>query len=321
MLSLEAPLVAILWLAALAHVNDLALMPGVLPGLGLSVWLIYLMDRALDTFGVPAELLSVRHRFYHRFRWPLVLGVIPLGTGVLAWLSLWVIPSGLLAHSLVQVLPIGLYLVLYSVTNSKARRWLLQAGILLLLFFINALPIPFNVRLIISGLIAAGAMLMFSFRWHEQVEKLFRKEVAAGMLFAFGCTTWTRFHTLGSDGADNWMELVFLSLLFVSNLALITVREDQPDSSPRAHGTVRSSFFVSILSLIAILTDHLPSRLLPLCLATLAGLIGLEILWQKRQQMSAEAFRVWADIVVALPAVALLLLPESNSTQAAACCL
>ncbi len=312
-LSLEAPAVAMLWLAALARVNDLRLMPGVLPGLGLAVWLIYLMDRVLDTCGVPVQALSMRHQFYRRFRWPLLLGVIPAGLAVLAWLGLWVVPAGLLGHSLAQVLPIGLYLVLYSVKGSHARRWILQGGMLLLLLFVNMLPVPMGVRLAVSLLIAGVTLLAVSMRWHERIDQLFRKEVAAGLLFALGCTTWTRFHILGSDGPEIWMEPILLGLLFVSNLALITVREALPgEVGGSTQGTARSAILISSLALVAIHYEWLSSSLLPLTCAVLGGSIGLEILWQKGRRMSAEAFRVWADVVVALPALVLLLLPDST---------
>ncbi|WP_133797321.1 hypothetical protein [Prosthecobacter fusiformis] len=320
-LSLEAPLVAMLWLAALAHVNDLKLMPGVLPGLGLAVWLIYLADRLLDTCGVPVQFLSIRHRFYRRFRWPILLLVMPLAAAALVWLALWVVPVGLLAHSLAQVVPIGIYLILYSVTGTRVRGWLIQAGMLLLVVLVNMLPISLEVKLAVSLLITGGTVLMLGLRWHEQVTKFFRKEVAAGLLFAFGCTTWTRFHTLGNDGPEIWAELILLGVLFVSNLALITAREAADTPSNGASGTVRGGMLIGLASLIAIYLEYLPTTLLPLTFALLAGLIALEILWQKRHSLSAEAFRVWADALTAMPAFALLLIPDSTSTAPAACCL
>jgi hypothetical protein len=310
-LSLEAPAVAILWLAALARINDFRLMPGVLSGLGLAVWLIYLADRVLDTVGVPPQQLSPRHGFYRRFRWPLVMGVMPLAAGVLIWLALWVVPVGLLAHSLAQVLPIALYLVLYSVTSRRTRRWLIQAGVLALLFILMTLPLPMAVMLPVSLLIAGATIIAFHLNWDEHVSHFFRKEVAAGLLFAFGCTTWTRFHALGSEGPDIWAELILLGLLFVSNLTLITTFEDTPEHSTPSSGagSVHGAIVLCVATLAAIQFAYLPATLFPLTWAVLAGLVGLEILWQKRGLLSPEAFRVWADVIVAVPAAALLWLP------------
>lgn len=305
--SLEAPLVAILWLAALAHVDDLRLMPGVLPGLGLAVWIIYLLDRILDTCGVPPESLSVRHYFYLRFRWSILLLVIPPYLALLIWLGLWVIPFGLLAHSLAQVIPIGLYLALYSAASSQTRRWLVQGGMLLILLLVNMLPLPLELRITLSILLASLTTLAISLRWHEKIEKVFRKEIAAGLIFAFGCTTWTRFHTLGNEGPDIWAEFILLSMLFVSNLTLISAHEKGPG---QASSTARGATILSIGGLIAIALGYLPTTLLPLTLAIAGGLIGLEILWGKFRHLSEEAFRVWADVLVAVPAIVLLLLPD-----------
>lgn len=298
-----------LWLAALSRVNDLRLMPGVLSGLGLVVWLIYLLDRLVDAWGAPVGSLSLRHQFYYRFRWPILLGVLPLGLAWLAWLALWVVPVGLLAHSVVQLLPILLYLVLYTVTSRRARSWLIQGGVLIAVLLVNLLPLPLMVRTVVSIALTGATALVLTLGWHEKVGRFFRKEVAAGLLFAVGCTTWTRFHTLGSEGPDIWAELILLGLLFISNLTLITAREE-PGGEASA-STSRGAIFITLASLVAIPLEYLPATLLPLVLAVLAGLVGLEILWRKHPQMSAEAFRVWADVIVALPAMALLLAPAS----------
>lgn len=322
-LSFEAPAVAMLWLAALARLDDLALMPGVLCGLGLAVWLIYLVDRLMDAWSGPVETLSIRHRFYHRFRWPITLLVIPLAAGFLIWLGLWVVPVGLLAHSLVLMIPIGLYLVLYSLSNMNLRRWLIQGATLLLLLFINALPIAWGMRISVSLMIACFVAAALSLRWHERIHEYFRKEMAAGLLFAFGCTTWTRFHTLGSEGPDIWVELLLMAVLFMANLNLIGAREMGPtEAAARLRGSSMHYLTGTVLAGAACLAGWLPMRLLPLTIAVLIGLLLLEIVWKKRTRMSPAAFRVWADLAVAVPALVLLLIPESSPTAAVgACCL
>jgi hypothetical protein len=66
LLSLDAPLVAVLWQGFLAHEYSLALRPAARLALGLTVWAIYLVDRLLDARR-PASLDEpVRHRFYRR---------------------------------------------------------------------------------------------------------------------------------------------------------------------------------------------------------------------------------------------------------------
>ncbi|SKB03517.1 hypothetical protein SAMN02745166_03830 [Prosthecobacter debontii] len=320
-LSLEAPLVAVLWLLGISRLDHLQIMPGVVPGLGFSVWFIYLADRVLDTFGVPESALSLRHRFYRRWRWALVFIVMPAVAVYLAWLGLWVVPARLLTNSVLQLFPIGVYLILYSVASSQVRLRLLQAGLVLLLFAINALPFQENLKLVLSLIIAGAAVLLMTLRLHEQIERFFRKEVAAGILFALGCTTWSRFHDFGSTSVESWAAVLLLALLFTCNLALITAREAGPRADLRAHGTLISSLVIVAFTLIAVPLGYVPANLLPLSSAVAVGLLGLKILWFNRQRLSAEAFRVWADVVVALPALATLVWPTSSAGGSAPCCM
>jgi len=112
LLSLDAPLVAVLWQGFLAYRFSLPLQPAGRLVLGLTVWAIYLLDRLLDARKpASARPEPARHRYYRRhstlmmavwaavvssdaaiaIRWlrPEVLrdGLIPLA-GVLAYLSI-----------------------------------------------------------------------------------------------------------------------------------------------------------------------------------------------------------------------------------------
>ncbi len=93
-LSLEAPLVAVLWQRALAHAHGIRLTPLLDAGLALACWVIYVLDRTLDTFASnSAGELDLRHAFYHRHRRVLLLGVLPPALMTLAWMALNVIPA------------------------------------------------------------------------------------------------------------------------------------------------------------------------------------------------------------------------------------
>ena len=71
---------AVLWQAALAHAHGNRLTPLMNVGLGLACWVVYLLDRTLDTLAVKnVEELDVGHAFYHRHRRVLLLGVLPAG--------------------------------------------------------------------------------------------------------------------------------------------------------------------------------------------------------------------------------------------------
>lgn len=78
-LSLDAPLIAVLWQGLFARTLGAALggPHGVL--LGAAVWLIYSADRLLDAHTLGAGARTRRHRFYVRHR--RVLGLLWLGAG------------------------------------------------------------------------------------------------------------------------------------------------------------------------------------------------------------------------------------------------
>lgn len=110
MLSLEAPLVAVLWQHVLAQAHGIRLTPMLDAGLAVACWLIYVIDRTVDTFAASsANELDARHTFYRRHRRALLLLMIPVATW-LGWAALWVIPEGILWQAVGLSLLVALYL-------------------------------------------------------------------------------------------------------------------------------------------------------------------------------------------------------------------
>lgn len=69
LLSLDAPLIAVLWLHLFALCAHVRLEPAATVALALVVWLIYVADRLLDGWRAqPDEVISPRHRFYRIYR-------------------------------------------------------------------------------------------------------------------------------------------------------------------------------------------------------------------------------------------------------------
>ncbi len=118
-LSLEAPLVAVLWQRALAHAHGIRLTPMLDAGLALACWVIYVIDRTLDTLAANnLGELDVRHAFYHRHRRLLMLGVLPPALMLLAWMAFYVIPEGVLW----QAAGLSLLVVLYLASWPASRE-------------------------------------------------------------------------------------------------------------------------------------------------------------------------------------------------------
>ncbi len=71
-LSLDAPLVALVWQAWWARSTGVTLLPGQRATLGFAVWVIYLADRLADVRGPERpDTATPRHRFSRRWRGPL----------------------------------------------------------------------------------------------------------------------------------------------------------------------------------------------------------------------------------------------------------
>jgi hypothetical protein len=70
LLSLDAPLVALVWQDFLARCYPSLLRPADRCVLGLTVWVIYIADRLIDVRGPAAENESTRHTFYRQHRGP-----------------------------------------------------------------------------------------------------------------------------------------------------------------------------------------------------------------------------------------------------------
>lgn len=68
LLSLDAPVIALVWQDFLARCYPTLLRPTGRGALGLTVWAIYLADRLLDVRRPASPLESIRHRFYRRHR-------------------------------------------------------------------------------------------------------------------------------------------------------------------------------------------------------------------------------------------------------------
>lgn len=112
-LSLEAPLVAVLWQIGLAKAHGLHLMPMVHAGLGLVVWIIYVLDRLWDTFRQPKAELDVRHAFYRRHRVLFLALLMPLALAGAAWIALKEIPEGILWQAVSIAVFVALYFFIY----------------------------------------------------------------------------------------------------------------------------------------------------------------------------------------------------------------
>lgn len=122
LLSLDAPIVALLWqiLFVRCFHGSLGMLPAAL--LAVAVWLIYVADRTLDAWrGAPGTAEQPRHEFYRR-NWRAVL---PVWIGALAassWLAWSRLPAPLFVEGAVIATGTGLYLAVVHLAPGLLRR-------------------------------------------------------------------------------------------------------------------------------------------------------------------------------------------------------
>jgi hypothetical protein len=119
LLSLDAPAIAMLWQTAFARCLRVRVPPTTTIALGMTVWVLYVADRVLDSLTAPAELTATaRHRFYRRNRTSASLYAVAMAIAT-AWLGLTSLPSAVLRDYL--ALAFGVFLYFVTVHAAPAR--------------------------------------------------------------------------------------------------------------------------------------------------------------------------------------------------------
>lgn len=294
LLSLEAPLVATAWMAGLAHLHRVPTMPGVLPGLGLCVWIIYVLDRLLDTRGKKDADLDERHRFHRRHRVALLAAVLA-GIGMAGWLALWVVPADLMWQGVMLSVPVLFYLAIYAAQGSQwfFRGVLPLGGLAALAFIINA-PLRTNFKISLVGLILSIIVILSLRQYQEKLRSAMSKDMMGGFLFALGCTAWSRFIRNGSDPVGGFVEFGLLSCLFVSNLTGISTRTIH-------HRWMAAGLGAAVGAVALVQRGSLANSMSLLAIACIVGFLLLLILDRYRASLSENAYRVLADVAVLVP--------------------
>lgn len=120
-LSLDAPIVAVLWQALFARGFHVPLSPWPMLVLAATVWLIYSADRVLDAKRGLSD--SLRHRFYQR-HWRFIVALWTLVIPATAWLALEHFPRVLFERGLLLLGLVGAYLVTVHVFDKTVFQTL-----------------------------------------------------------------------------------------------------------------------------------------------------------------------------------------------------
>jgi hypothetical protein len=123
LLSLDAPVVAVLWQILFARCFHTVVTPAAATLLALAVWLIYAADRVFDARG---ESTLPRHEFYRR-NWRAVAPIWLVVLALAAWLAWTHLPISLFDRGMLVLAAAAVYLVLVHL--APLRRWPKEAAV------------------------------------------------------------------------------------------------------------------------------------------------------------------------------------------------
>jgi hypothetical protein len=120
-LSLDAPAVAVLWQGLIARSASVGNALPEMAVLGSSVWLAYSADRWIEGWRLlPENIRTHRHRFYQRWRWPiLAVWIVVLCADVVE--SLRSLTSAEFKAGVLVLLPVAAYLLSHQLAHRKIR--------------------------------------------------------------------------------------------------------------------------------------------------------------------------------------------------------
>jgi hypothetical protein len=152
LLSLDAPIVAVLWQMLFVRCFHAEWTATASALLVLAVWLIYAADRVFDARG-ESEL--PRHEFYRR-NWRRVAPVWIAGFAFAGWLAWTQLPHPLFERGLVLLGAVGIYFALVHLT--PVRKWPKEAAVAILFALGASLAAWGHVR----SAVDAATILLFS---------------------------------------------------------------------------------------------------------------------------------------------------------------
>ncbi len=123
LLSLDAPVVAVLWQILFARCFQVPVDALAALLLLATVWLIYAADRTLDAW--RGEVHSPRHEFYRR-RWRELLPVWMTILGLTTWLAAGRLPEGLFLRGMILLMAVVVY---FALVHSNVLRLYKEAAV------------------------------------------------------------------------------------------------------------------------------------------------------------------------------------------------
>ncbi len=225
-LSLDAPVVLVLWQMALAHTHRVHLPSAFHWGLALVTWLVYTLDRTVDAVSGRLEPpASQRHAFYFRHCKLMFWLVLPAGALAVLWVALTCMPAGLLWSGLGMAMLGTVYLAYFAADRQSAtHRLLMILALLIGQVLILGLALDNSFKLVLSCTLMAVILVATLGRFDPRWSFLLPKELFAAFLLALGCVIGVHFW-VQEEHFFLCVETVLVTGLFLLNLVSIVSSE------------------------------------------------------------------------------------------------
>lgn len=318
-LSLEAPLAAVLWQMLLGHVHRIALMPGTTLGLALAVWLVYLVDRLFDGWNTGENSTDIRHAFYARHAKLIGLVVIPLVMIALGGIALYRIPEGLLWECSALALLIAIYVACFPARKHRRLVGVL-GGLAGLAVITGIFALPTDPRTKLQFTMIGFVMMLFGFLHRLDGHGVIRlpKELLGSLLFALGSSAGVQFFSMREGFAAASMDVLLLWMLFAMNMfGIARVEREAGNDDEQSVATIWPGMSraypilvllcLGVCSFIMLSPASFAARAGELASSVAISLILLMLLWLGRSRLSPLSYRVLADYVLVVPALRMLL--------------
>lgn len=267
LLSLDAPLVGVLWQLLFAKALRVHLAPVATLVTGLVIWLIYVADRILDSYQ-PEEGMeeALRHRFYRAHRMAFLPAFLT-GLLVTSWMACAYLGFKTWRDGLLLAAIVGGYFAVVHVLGDRAQKW-------------------FPKEIAVAILFGAGTFMPVD----VEVQQLHPRFLLPFLLFLLLL----------------WMNTLFIEYSEWVALRGRAADRPHGSTVVMGRHSATFGFMVGALALGAIASGWFPLAR-PILLAEGLSALGLGVLaWQWRR-ISSYTVRITADLVLLTPLVLLFL--------------
>jgi hypothetical protein len=177
-LSIDAPVVCLLWQALIARAVDVPLRWPAVVVLGLSIWLAYAADRWIEGWRLDGRLIRTqRHHFYQRWRWLVAAAWITVFAADAA-VALTELDERRLLRGAVLLAPVLMYLLSHQLVH-RDRPWRAPKEIVIALLLTAGIAVFLLSSVDAEGLVAGlGVFALASFvncalisSWEREVDR------------------------------------------------------------------------------------------------------------------------------------------------------